>query len=130
LTTLALGTPSTLPSGAPGGGAITGYTLPTAETSTSGDSGASVANNGAILVRAVCTTNGTLSFTCQKLVEGGAIAATVFQQSLTAGSYIFGPFKPSEFNDANGLLQMTGTFFGGSGNTIGAYVLPNNVSGS
>jgi hypothetical protein len=70
------------------------------------------------------TTGGTIQFVEQRSILGATLPVTQFQQTLAAGTYIFGPFGPSVFNDPNNLLQMLGTFFGGASNNIGAYILP------
>jgi hypothetical protein len=132
MTTLALAAPTTALSGPPGGGGIAGIVLPASEAgSLATFAGFSVPNNGAVLVR-VCigaAGTGTIAFIEQKTIEGAVIAATVFSQVVAnSTAYIFGPFRPSEFNDANGLLQATITVV--TGNTVGVYILPGSVSGS
>lgn len=132
MTTLALSAPTTSLSGPPGGGGIAGIVLPAAEAGVlTTFAGFSVPNNGAVLVR-VCVGSagtGTLSFICQKTIEGALIATTVFSQVVAnSTSYIFGPFRPSEFNDVNGLLQATISVV--TANTVGVYILPGTVSGS
>lgn len=128
---LALSAPVNSISGPPGGGGITGVTLPASETALTGNTGFTVPNNGAVLVRVVIGASGagTIQFVCQKTVEGVLMPLTAFQQSLANSTvYIFGPFRPSEFNDANGLLNANLSVV--TGNSVGAYILPGNVSGS
>jgi hypothetical protein len=110
----------------PIGGSLTaGLVLPVSETNTfvAGNTGCSFANNGAILIRFVVGSSGTgtVSFNLQRTVEGQLPAA--FTQVLAnSTNYIFGPFSPSDFNDVNGLVQVTFPY--ASGNTVGLYTLP------
>ena len=131
MTLLALSAPATSITGPPGGGGITGITLPAAETSLGSNTGFTVPNNGAVLVRVVIGSAGagTIQFICQKTIEGVSLPLTAFQQSLSNSTvYIFGPFRPSEFNDVNGLLNANLSVV--TGNSVGAYILPGSVSGS
>jgi hypothetical protein len=129
---LALTAPVNAITGPPGGGGITGIVLPAAEAGVlTGFTGFTMPNNGAALVRIVvgAAGTGTIQFVCQKSIEGVLLPLTAFQQTLANSTvYIFGPFRPSEFNDANGLLNANLSVV--TGNTVGAYVLPGNVSGS
>ena len=128
---LALSAPSTAIAGPPGGGGITGLILPAAETALTGFTGFTVPNNGSVLVRVVigAAGAGTIQFVCQKSIEGVAMPLTAFQQSLANSTvYLFGPFRPSEFNDVNNLLNANLSVV--TGNSVGAYILPGSVSGS
>lgn len=131
VTLLALAAPTTAITGPPGGGGITGIVLPAAETSLGTNTGFTVPNNGAVLVRVVvgAAGTGTIQFVCQKTIEGVSLQLTAFQQTLANSTvYIFGPFRPSEFNDVNGLLNANLSVV--TGNSVGAYILPGTVSGS
>jgi hypothetical protein len=131
MTVLALANPVTSITGPPGGGGIVGIVLPAAETAMAANTGFTVPNNGAIIVRVVigAAGTGTIQFVCQKTIEGVLLPITAFQQVLSNSTvYIFGPFRPSEFNDANGLLNANMSV--PTGNSVGAYILPGNVSGS
>lgn len=129
MTTLALAAPTTAISLGPASGAITGVILPASETSLATFAGFSVPNNGAVLVHVVVGVSGAgnLAFICQKTIFGGSIPSTVFQIALVAStSYLFGPFSPSNFNDANGLLQATISVV--TGNSVGVYQLPGALT--
>ena len=131
MTLLALAAPVTAIAGPPGGGGITGVVLPAAETAIGANTGFTVPNNGAVLVRVVVGSAGAgnIQFICQKLIEGVLMPVTAFQQALANSTvYLFGPFRPSEFNDVNGLLNANLSVV--TGNSAGAYILPGNVSGS
>jgi hypothetical protein len=129
---LALAAPVTAISGPPGGGAIAGTVLPAAETSLATFTGFSVPNNGAVLVRVVVGAAGTgnLNFVIQRQIAGASfVTATNFQQVVANSTvYIYGPFPPSIFNDANGLLQATISVV--TGNSVGVYQLPGSAAGS
>jgi hypothetical protein len=131
MTVLALANPATSIAGPPGGGGIVGIALPAAETAMAANTGFTVPNNGAIIVRVVigAAGTGTIQFICQKTIEGVLLPITAFQQVLSNSTiYFFGPFRPSEFNDVNGLLNANMSV--PTGNSVGAYILPGNVSGS
>ena len=108
------------------GGAFTaGTVLPAAEPNAmvSGNTGLSFANNGAVLLRLVAGASapGTVSFNLSRTVEGQLPAA--FSQTLAINTaYLYGPFSPSDFNDVNGLVQVTWAFV--TGCSAGLYLLP------
>lgn len=130
MTTLALAVPTTYIAGPPGAGAITGVTLAAQEANTLATyAGFSVPNNGSVLVRITvgAAGAGNVAFICQKTVYGASVAATSFLQALSnSTAYIFGPFSPSNFNDVNGLLQVTLSVV--TGNYCGVYYLPGWVT--
>lgn len=122
----------TAPFGAsPGAGSIAGLVLPAAEANSLATfTGFTVPNSGNIVVRLTIGAAGTgnIQFVCQKQIRGASLPLTVFQQTLAnSTAYVFGPFAPSEFNDANGLLNVNLSVV--TGNAVGAYVLPGSLSG-
>jgi hypothetical protein len=131
MTVLALAAPVNSITGPPGGGGIAGIVLPAAETALTGNTGFTFPNNGAVLVRVVvgAAGTGTIQFVCQKTIEGVLLPVTAFQQTIANSTvYIYGPFRPSEFNDVNGLVNANLSVV--TGNSAGVYILPGNVSGS
>jgi hypothetical protein len=132
MSVLALAAPVTAMGASPGAGAIAGLVLPASEAGTlTGNTGLTVPNNGAVLVRIVIGSagTGTAQFVCQKLIDGAVLPVTTFTQVLAnSTAYIFGPFKPSEWNDVNGLLNIN--LPSATGNSAGAYLIPGSLSGS
>jgi|SRR5215469_14083424 len=105
--------------------------LPTAEaTSLTAGGGVNFANNGAILLR-VCvgSSTTTLSALLQRSIEGFLAGSTLYTTGTLAIStnYIFGPFSPSDLNDANGNFNFTLSVYTG-GITAGLYKLPGWVT--
>jgi hypothetical protein len=123
MTTLALSAPVTAIAGGPNSGTV----LPATETSMASNAGFSFPNNGATLVRIVIGSAGAgnVTFNFQRTVEGQLPAAFVVALS-NSTTYIFGPFPPSDFNDANGLVQALLSV--PTGNSVGVYSLPGKVS--
>lgn len=101
--------------------------LPAAEgTSLSTFTGVSFANNGALVLRLVVGASGvgvvTVLFT--RGIDGVTpTAATINVANST--TYLLGPWGPSNYNDANGLIQIdkSGTV---TGDTAGLYILPGS----
>lgn len=124
MTTLAL----TAPTQAISGG-NTAFALPAAETSIGANTGFSFPNNGAVILRVVVGVSGAgnLGINIQKQVEGQAVAAISLALS-NSTSYLLGPFKPSDFNDPNGLVQCTLSVQ--TGNSVGVYSVPGSLSGT
>jgi hypothetical protein len=108
-----------------GGGASAGTILPATEpTNLTGFTGVNFANNGAVLLRLVVGAAGVgnVTFNFSRTTEGQLPAPFVVAVA-NSTSYIFGPFSPSDFNDANGLIQIdkSGTV---TGDSAGLYLLP------
>lgn len=107
------------------GGAFTAGTVLPASEATSIAAGGAVqfANNGAMFLRVVIASVGTtITHVLQRTVEGQVPAA--FTQVLsTTTAYIFPPYSPSDFNDVNGLVNLS---FSGTptGATAGLYFVP------
>lgn len=102
----------------PGGSVV----LPAAEgTSLNTFTGFNFANNGGILVRLVVGASGvgsvTINFT--RTVDG-ALPAPLTIAVANSTTYILGPWGPSNYNDANGLIQIdkSGTV---TADTVGLY---------
>lgn len=124
MSTLALAAPSQAISGG-----NSGFILPASETSIGANTGFSFPNNGSVLLR-VCvgaSGAGNLSLVIQKTVEGVTPPAIVIAVA-NSTNYLLGPFRPSDFNDANGLFQ--GLLSVLTGNSVGVYSLPGSLSGS
>lgn len=123
---LAISAPAVSLSGIPGGGAIAGLVLPASEANAiAANTQANFPNNGAVLLRIVMsTTAATADFQIQKQVLGYTPPVTTITQALSASTtYIFGPFSPSTFNDANGLCWVTFSV-SPTGATLGVYSVP------
>jgi hypothetical protein len=108
-----------------GGGPSAGTVLPANEaTNLTGFTGVNFANNGAILLRIVVGASGVgnVTFNFSRTTEGQLPAPFVVAVS-NSTTYIFGPFSPSDFNDASGLIQIdkSGTV---TGDSAGLYLLP------
>jgi len=129
MASIALTAPTTAIALGPAGGTITGVVLPTQETNSLATyTGFSVPNNGAVLIRVTigAAGAGNLAFICQQKLFGALLATTTFQTAVAnSTSYILGPFSPSSFNDANGLLQATLSVV--TGNYVGVYQLPGSM---
>lgn len=108
-----------------GGTFSAGTVLPATEPGVmvTGNTGFQFANNGAMFLRMVVAVAGTATatFNLSKTVEG-QIPAPFTQVLANSTAYIFGPFSPSDFNDVNGLVQVTWPFV--AGNTAGLYFIP------
>lgn len=108
---------------APGPGA-SGTILPAAEpTSLATFTGLNFANNGATLLRVVVGASGagnlTIFFT--RSIDGAAVGSWVVALA-NSTVYLLGPWGPSNYNDASGLIQMDMSVV--TGNTAGLYSLP------
>lgn len=129
---LALAAPTAPLGASPGAGTIAGLVLPAAEANALATfTGFSVPNNGSVLVRVTIGVAGAgnISFLEQKAIEGATLPSATFQQAVAnSTAYIFGPFRPSEFNDVNGLLQVTLSVV--TGNFVGVYAAPASQAGS
>ena len=124
MTTLALAAPTTPICG---GNAAT--VLPATETPLGTNTGFSFPNNGSVVLR-VCigaAGAGNLTLTIQKTVEGQTPPPITIAVA-NSTNYQLGPFRPSDFNDANGLFQ--GALSVQTGNSVGVYSLPGSQSGN
>jgi hypothetical protein len=112
----------------PGPLIATGLILPAAETALGANTGCTFPNNGAVIFRAVIggAGAGNITFVLNRTVEGQVPAAFVVAVA-NSTSYLFGPFSPADFNDANG--NVDANFSVQTGNSVGVYILPNNVFG-
>jgi hypothetical protein len=121
MTILALPAPTVTLGGTFSAGTVLPATEPNAMVA--GNTGLSFANNGAMFLRLVVAVAGTATatFNLAKTVEG-QLPAPFSQVLANSTPYIYGPFSPSDFNDANGLVQVTWPFV--SGNTAGLYFIP------
>lgn len=107
----------------PGPG-TTGTILPAAEaTSLATFTGLNFVNNGATLLRLVVGASGagnlTIYFT--RSIDGAAVGSWVVPVA-NSTTYLLGPWGPSNYNDASGLIQMDISVV--TGNTAGLYILP------
>jgi hypothetical protein len=121
MTILALPAPTVTLGGVFSAGTVLPATEPNAMVS--GNTGLSFVNNGAMFLRLVVAGGGagTVTFNLSKTVEG-QIPAPFTQALANSTAYIYGPFSPSDFNDVNGLVQVTWAFV--TGNTAGLYFIP------
>lgn len=108
---------------APGPG-TTGLALPASEaTSLATFTGLNFVNNGALVLRVCVGASGagnlTIFFT--RTVDGSLPASLVVALA-NSTNYLLGPWGPSNYNDANGLIQMDMSVV--TGNTAGLYFLP------
>jgi hypothetical protein len=113
----------------PGAAIVTPNILPAAEPGVlTGMTGWTFPNNGAVLVRLVvgAAGAGNVTFLTQRTIESfGATVGAIAVANST--NYIWGPFSPGDFNDANGLVNINISVV--AGNTVGVYILPQNVFG-
>lgn len=103
----------------PGPGAS--LALPAAEgTSLATFTGLNFVNNGATLLRVVVggAGAGNLTIFFTRTVDGALPAAIVLALA-NSTTYLLGPWGPSNYNDANGLIQMDMSVV--TGNTAGLY---------
>lgn len=72
----------------------------------------------------------TWEFLIQQQVLGVSFAATTMVGTTpsTVGSYVFGPFGPSKFNDTNGLCWVTQVSASAATSYIGLFTLPGAAS--
>lgn len=104
-----------------GPGPGSGLVLPATEaTAISAFSGVNFANNGGILLRIVVGSAGagTLSIFFTRTTDGSLPAALTVALA-NSNTYILGPWGPSNYNDASGLIQMD--LPGASTNSAGLY---------
>lgn len=125
--------------GAPASGSITptvvGSLLSSSGTALSTGTGVQFnwANNGAQLLAVNLTTSAggfTAQFTIQRTILGFSFSASTVQNVIpsTAGVYLFGPFGPSNFNDANGLCWFTQSTASAATVFVGVLNLPGAAS--
>jgi hypothetical protein len=71
--------------------------------------GDAIPNNGKVLLHFKNTNAAArvVTFATQATVDGQAVADPTLTVPLTSGDKMIGPFPPSIYNDANGLLQLT-----------------------
>lgn len=104
--------------------------LPASENTIAAGGGVTFPNNGAVILRVVvgAAGAGTISFLFERGVLGALIGTALFTSSSLAnnGIYFFGPFQPSVYNDANGLVNFTMSVY--TGNSAGIYNLPGWVT--
>lgn len=91
------------------------------------------ANTGAMVIVVYNTTAAggtTWDFIIQQQVLGVSFAATTMVGTTpsTIGSYVFGPFGPSKFNDANNLCWLTQVGASAATSFIGLFTLPGAAS--
>lgn len=90
-------------------------------------------NNGALIViiyNTAAAGGTTWNFIIQQQVLGVSFAASTMTGTTpsTIGSYAFGPFGPSKFNDANGLCWVTQVGASAATSYIGIVSLPGAAS--
>lgn len=90
-------------------------------------------NNGAMVVVIYNTTAAggtTWNFLIQQTVLGVSFATTSITGTTpsTIGSYVFGPFGPSKFNDVNNLCWVTQVGASAATSYIGLFTLPGAAS--
>lgn len=90
-------------------------------------------NNGAMVIVVYNSTAAggtTWEFLIQQQVLGVSFAATTMVGTTpsTIGSYVFGPFGPSKFNDANNLCWVTQVGASAATSFIGLFTLPGAAS--
>lgn len=113
----------------PGAAVVTPNILPTSEPqSLATFTGFTFPNNGAVLLRLCVGASGAgnVTFFLQRTVE--SFSATIANIAVAnSTNYIWGPFSPGDFNDANGLFNADISVV--TGNTVGVYILPTSVFG-
>lgn len=90
-------------------------------------------NNGAMVVviyNAAAAGGTTWNFLIQQTVLGVSFAAATMTGTTpsTIGSYVFGPFGPSKFNDVNNLCWVTQVGASAATSFIGLFTLPGAAS--
>ena len=90
-------------------------------------------NNGAMVVviyNTAAAGGTTWDFIIQQQVLGVSFAATAIVGTTpsTIGGYVFGPFGPSKFNDANNLCWLTQVGASAVTSYIGLFTLPGAAS--